>query len=153
MVPDITRDHAEIDVSSVLDGLPYPAVVIRHDHVILASNALYRDKFNGGELVRGRPCYEVSHGYPLPCDEIGESCPLLDCSMAISVSCNAAAVFSETPWTDAVISVIAVATRSISLLWLVTPSFVFVTMPARSEVEPCRISPLCRTWCTSPWRV
>jgi DNA-binding NtrC family response regulator len=29
--------------------------------------------------VIGRTCYEVSHGYSVPCDQAGESCPLKEC--------------------------------------------------------------------------
>ena len=29
----------------------------------------------GADLI-GRKCFEVSHRYPVPCDQAGESCPL-----------------------------------------------------------------------------
>ena len=70
----------EIDASSVLEGLPDPAVVIDKDHRILVANTAYQEKYNGGADLCGRHCFEISHGYPLPCDEIGERCPLRDCT-------------------------------------------------------------------------
>jgi DNA-binding NtrC family response regulator len=66
----------KIDVPSLLDGLPDPAVVISSDHEILAANDAYRKRFADGREVVGRPCYEVSHGYTAPCDQLGEGCPL-----------------------------------------------------------------------------
>ena len=79
MRPDAPSELAEIDIASLLDGLPQPAVVIAKDHRILASNAAYRQKYNHGGVVRGRRCFEVSHDYSMPCNEVGENCPIDAC--------------------------------------------------------------------------
>ena len=65
-------------VSAVLDCLDSPAILLDTDHRILASNRAYHDAFaTDGEILVGRYCYEVSHHYPVPCERLGESCPLL----------------------------------------------------------------------------
>ena len=51
-----------------------PSILISPDYEILASNGAYRSAFGGG--VEGSRCFAVSHGYPGPCDQHGESCPL-----------------------------------------------------------------------------
>jgi len=69
----VTRLDAERMVRSLAD----PAAVIRSDFTIIAANQAYASRFteNGGEVV-GRRCYRTSHGYPRPCAEMGEQCPL-----------------------------------------------------------------------------
>ena len=51
-------------------------IVLDASYGILAANAAYRQQFSGGREVVGQFCYAVSHGYPRPCDECGEACPL-----------------------------------------------------------------------------
>ncbi len=46
------------------------------DYRIIAANAAYTREFGGGRELAGRSCYEVSHRFELPCDQVGESCPL-----------------------------------------------------------------------------
>jgi two-component system response regulator HydG len=66
-------------LGSLLDGFPDPAILINNEHEIIAANEAYRQKFEVGEKVRGKRCFEVSHSFALPCDEVGESCPLRIC--------------------------------------------------------------------------
>ena len=54
----------------------YPCAMISRDFEILAANQAYRDRFNRGERVCGKKCFEVSHRLALPCREAGESCPI-----------------------------------------------------------------------------
>ncbi|MDH3522791.1 MAG: sigma-54-dependent Fis family transcriptional regulator [Acidobacteriota bacterium] len=68
-----------VQLPSVLEFLSEPAIVIGEDYRIVAANDAYRERFAGGETVRGRLCYEVSHHFPSPCDELGERCPILTC--------------------------------------------------------------------------
>ena len=55
--------------------LPEPRIVMDADYRIVAANAAYVREF-GGRPLAGRTCYEVSHHFDVPCDQVGESCPL-----------------------------------------------------------------------------
>ncbi|TDP09590.1 Fis family sigma54 specific transcriptional regulator [Roseateles asaccharophilus] len=62
---------------SYLEHEARPMIVLDTDYRILAANTAYRRQF--GAVQRpylGRPCYEVSHGYDVPCDQAGEHCPM-----------------------------------------------------------------------------
>lgn len=63
----------------MLEGYDYPSVLVSADYQILAINERYKETF--GELTPHEihHCYQVSHGYSLPCDQSGESCPLANC--------------------------------------------------------------------------
>lgn len=76
----MTRPNPPAEVPSaaaMLGCISDPAVVLSADYSILAANRAYRDAFAGGSDVRSRHCYEVSHKYPVPCHQAGESCPLV----------------------------------------------------------------------------
>lgn len=64
------------ELISFLDGLPEPRIVMDVDYRIVAANKAYVREFGGGQPIRGRTCYEVSHHFTVPCDQAGESCPL-----------------------------------------------------------------------------
>ncbi|WP_374279257.1 sigma-54 interaction domain-containing protein [Azonexus sp.] len=64
------------ELTSFLDGLPEPRIVMDADYRIVAANAAYLREFGGNRPVAGRTCYEVSHRFSVPCDQAGESCPL-----------------------------------------------------------------------------
>ena len=68
--------HLLSELVSFLDGLPEPRMVMDSDYRIVAANAAYVREFGGGQPIRGRTCYEVSHHFTVPCDQAGESCPL-----------------------------------------------------------------------------
>lgn len=70
-VQEISRE-----VRGVLERIPAPAIVLSRQYRILAANDAYRTVYGEGEDFRGRRCHEVSHGYSVPCDLAGESCPL-----------------------------------------------------------------------------
>ena len=70
-----TPAHPLTELLSLLDASSDPHVVFDRQYRILAANQAYRDR-SGVESVVGRCCYEVSHRYPVPCDQAGESCPL-----------------------------------------------------------------------------
>lgn len=65
------------ELQSYLEGLPEPHILFDTQYRILAANAAYRRQFSPQRSVVGRTCYEVSHRFSLPCDQAGESCPLL----------------------------------------------------------------------------
>ena len=64
------------ELVAFLETLPEPHILCDRDYRILAANAAYRAQCAGKRDVVGRTCYEVSHHYPAPCDQSGESCPL-----------------------------------------------------------------------------
>lgn len=54
-----------------------PMIVLDPDYNIVAANAAYQRQFAGdGKQYVGRKCYQVSHGYEVPCDKAGEHCPM-----------------------------------------------------------------------------
>ena len=65
-----------ISLASLLDGFPDPAIVIGENYEILAANDAYRREFGNGARVKGMCCYQASHNYTMPCDQMGESCPI-----------------------------------------------------------------------------
>ena len=73
----MTRTSSEplAELVSFIEGLAEPRILTDLDYRILAANKAYRDAYAPHGSVVGRHCYEVSHHYAVPCDEIGESCP------------------------------------------------------------------------------
>jgi len=70
------RQLPDVALPSILEGLGEPAVIIDEGLRIVAANQAYRDHFADGDRVCGKHCYEVSHHYRMPCDQLGETCPL-----------------------------------------------------------------------------
>ena len=68
------------EMGEILEGIHVPATLIGLDYRILATNAAYREVYGDDHPILKRHCYEVSHGYSVPCDQAGESCPLKRCS-------------------------------------------------------------------------
>jgi two-component system response regulator HydG len=64
------------ELLSYLDSQPEPHIVMNRDYTIIAANAAYRAEHGDSIPLVGRHCYEVSHHFTRPCDEVGESCPL-----------------------------------------------------------------------------
>ena len=60
----------------MLDGFEYPAILVTPDYRILATNNHYREIFGTISASETAHCYQVSHGYEVPCDQAGEDCPL-----------------------------------------------------------------------------
>jgi DNA-binding NtrC family response regulator len=65
------------ELMSFVEGLPEPHILFDTQYRILAANAAYRRQFSPDRSVVGRTCYEVSHRFSVPCDQAGETCPLL----------------------------------------------------------------------------
>jgi len=63
------------ELQSLVAQLHGAHIVIGADYRIVAANEAYREAFAATGDVIGRHCYEVSHGYAVPCDQAGESCP------------------------------------------------------------------------------
>ena len=70
--------HATLQaLLSYLEQESQPMIVLDLDYSILAANTAYRRQF--GAVARpylGQPCYRISHGYDVPCDQAGEHCPM-----------------------------------------------------------------------------
>lgn len=64
------------ELSAMLNGYDCPAILVSSDYKILASNQAYVNQFGSLADQPGGHCFEVSHGYSVPCDQAGESCPL-----------------------------------------------------------------------------
>ncbi len=65
------------ELMSYLEGLSDPHILFDTQYRILAANAAYRRQFSPERSVIGRTCYEVSHHFSVPCEQAGESCPLV----------------------------------------------------------------------------
>lgn len=65
------------ELMSYLEGLPEPHILLDTQYRILAANAAYRHQFSPDNSVVGRTCFDVSHRFNVPCDQAGESCPLV----------------------------------------------------------------------------
>src|SRR5574343_1501300 len=64
------------ELVSFLESLNEPHILCDRDYRILAANRAYGEKWEAQQQIVGRKCHEVSHRYGLPCDQMGESCPL-----------------------------------------------------------------------------
>lgn len=65
----------DAELRQALEQESNAAILIGRDYRILAINHAYRQRY-GQPAGSGHRCHEVSHGYPTPCDENGELCPL-----------------------------------------------------------------------------
>lgn len=63
-------------LTSMLEGYDCPAILVSSNYQIIATNTRYQLQFGDIDLSRRNHCYEVSHGYQVPCDQAGEDCPL-----------------------------------------------------------------------------
>lgn len=63
-------------VQAILNSFREPSILLSLDYEILLANSAYRSLYGFSEQPKRRYCYQVSHGYSVPCDMAGESCPL-----------------------------------------------------------------------------
>jgi two-component system, NtrC family, response regulator HydG len=73
---EMAAPRAAPEIAALLEILQDPAVLLDPGYNIVAANAAYVRIFGRAALEERRRCYEVSHGYDVPCDQAGESCPL-----------------------------------------------------------------------------
>ncbi|MBL8487741.1 MAG: sigma 54-interacting transcriptional regulator [Rhodocyclaceae bacterium] len=64
------------ELVSFIESLPEPHILCDGSYRILAANDAYRRSYGADGDFAGRTCYEVSHRFPVPCDQAGETCPL-----------------------------------------------------------------------------
>ncbi len=69
--------HNWSEITSLLESIQDPAVLIGLDYKILAANRAYELNYETtSHKAQKKFCYEISHRYTRPCDEAGETCPL-----------------------------------------------------------------------------
>jgi DNA-binding NtrC family response regulator len=73
---DDIQNSALHGLMSYIENEAQPMIVLDVDYNILAANAAYQRQFGAERPYVGRKCYQVSHGYKLPCDQAGEHCPM-----------------------------------------------------------------------------
>lgn len=59
---------------AIINAIDEPAILLSRDYQIVAANRHYTQRYH--QRPKGKTCYEISHGYRVPCDMAGESCPL-----------------------------------------------------------------------------
>ena len=64
------------EITGLLNAYDDPAILLDRHYRIVTANRAYRDAYGEGQPLGQRHCYEVSHGFDVPCDEAGEDCPL-----------------------------------------------------------------------------
>jgi DNA-binding NtrC family response regulator len=64
------------EFTALFDADARARVVILPDHRIAVVNQAYRKLFPNAREPVGQTCFQVSHGYALPCEHSGESCPM-----------------------------------------------------------------------------
>lgn len=63
-------------LEAMLEAYDCPAILVSSEYKILATNQLYQSTFGEINQATTNYCYQVSHGYNVPCDQAGENCPL-----------------------------------------------------------------------------
>lgn len=66
------------DAQALVESFSHPVALLDLDYGIQIANRAYRDLYGDGRPLQRRRCYEVSHGFAVPCDQAGESCPIHD---------------------------------------------------------------------------
>jgi transcriptional regulator with PAS, ATPase and Fis domain len=74
-----SRKKLPAEMISMLELRESPAILLDRHYRIHAANRAYQRIYGDGESLVNRYCYEVSHHYKVPCDQVGESCPLQAC--------------------------------------------------------------------------
>lgn len=71
-----TDAHNSQSLAYMLEAYDCPAILVSPQYQILATNQNYRAQFGEIQIAEKPRCFEISHGYHVPCDEAGEDCPL-----------------------------------------------------------------------------
>jgi transcriptional regulator with PAS, ATPase and Fis domain len=73
------KESIEIGLGDLVGTFPEPSIILGDDYRILAVNRAYIESFGSSHPdIVGMKCHEISHHSPVPCDQNGESCPLLE---------------------------------------------------------------------------
>ncbi len=75
----ISSDKPEtiVMLERMLESYECPAILVSVGYEILATNSHYEKQFGSIDIAQKPHCFEVSHGYTVPCDQAGEDCPLM----------------------------------------------------------------------------
>lgn len=73
---NLIASDQNLAMSEILEGFDCPAILVSADYEILANNREYEQSFGAIDFQKTNRCYEISHGYKMPCDKAGEDCPL-----------------------------------------------------------------------------
>lgn len=71
-----TDNNGYMEGDIFLEYFDKPTILLDTSYQILSENQAYRDIYHEKGNLRGRKCHEVSHSSSIPCDQIGEDCPL-----------------------------------------------------------------------------
>ncbi len=71
-------------MAAMLEAYEHPAILVSTDYQILATNNRYQQEFGEINSSAKPKCFEVSHGYSVPCDQAGEDCPLKRAQSSLS---------------------------------------------------------------------
>jgi DNA-binding NtrC family response regulator len=73
---NIIASDSSRGMGEMLNGFDCPAILVSADYEILATNRRYEEAFGAIDFRRSNHCFQISHGYKVPCDQAGEDCPL-----------------------------------------------------------------------------
>jgi DNA-binding NtrC family response regulator len=65
-----------VNPESLVECFEGPAVLLDPHYRIVAANRAYRGEYAPEGVPPDARCFAISHGYEVPCDRAGESCPL-----------------------------------------------------------------------------
>ncbi|MBF0110998.1 MAG: sigma 54-interacting transcriptional regulator [Magnetococcales bacterium] len=68
-----------LPVLDLLNSYSEPAILLDSHYFIHGCNRAYAQEYGEVDVRQGRKCHEVSHSFGKPCDQEGESCPMLNC--------------------------------------------------------------------------
>jgi len=71
----MSQSRSLASLTSYLETLPEPHILCDRSYRVVAANAAYRARCRGAAVV-GQTCYRASHRYSVPCDRVGEDCPV-----------------------------------------------------------------------------
>lgn len=76
--PPTPRAEPQIQaLASFLEHETQPVIVVDTNHNILAANPAYQRQFGTiDQPCIGHKCFRISHHHELPCDQVGEHCPM-----------------------------------------------------------------------------
>ncbi|MBF0422487.1 MAG: sigma 54-interacting transcriptional regulator [Magnetococcales bacterium] len=75
----LTTPIAHLPLHHFLNSYAEPAILLDKNYFIHGCNNAYINEFKEKNMLQGRKCFEVSHSFSKPCDQEGESCPMLTC--------------------------------------------------------------------------
>jgi len=72
----VSTSSLSSELLTLLKAYRDPAVVFGRDYRVIAANPAYLQIYGPRANLGERHCYELSHNYQVPCDQVGELCPM-----------------------------------------------------------------------------